>query len=128
MIRTGLDLVEIERVEATVDRFGDRFLRRIYTEAELAICNGRSSSLAARFAAKEAVAKALGTGIWRCGIEWTDIEILNDPVSREPHLVLHGAAATRAGELGVSEWSVSLTHARDSAVAFTVAIGNHFDV
>lgn len=127
MIRTGLDLVEIERVQASVDRFGDRFLRRIYTDAELAICNGRSTSLAARFAAKEAVAKALGTGVWRSGIDWTDIEILNNPATREPHLVLHGAAAERAWEIGVSEWSVSLTHARDSAVAFTVAIGNHAD-
>ncbi len=123
MIRTGLDLVEIERVQASVDRFGARFLSRVFTDAELDICNGRPASLAARFAAKEAVAKALGTGIWRCGIEWTDIEILNDPVSREPHLYLHRAAAKRAGELGLREWSISLTHSRESAVAFTVAIG-----
>lgn len=127
MIRTGLDLVEIGRVQASVDRFGDRFLRRVFTDAELAICNGRPASLAARFAAKEAVAKALGTGIWRCGIEWTDIEILNDPVSREPHVVLHRAAAARSAKIGVSHWSISLTHSRDSAVAFTVAIGGNTD-
>ena len=123
MIRTGLDLVEIDRVQASVDRFGDRFLLRVFTEAELEICNGRPGSLAARFAAKEAVAKALGTGIWRFGIEWTDIEILNDPVSREPHLYLHRSAAECSREMGITEWSISLTHTNNSAVAFTVAIG-----
>jgi holo-[acyl-carrier protein] synthase len=123
MIRTGVDLVEIDRVQASVDRFGERFLRRIFTPAELVICAGRPHSLAARFAAKEAVAKALGTGIWRCGIEWTDIEILRNEESREPYLILHGAAASRSRELGANEWSISLTHSRASAVAFTVAIG-----
>jgi holo-[acyl-carrier protein] synthase len=122
MIRTGLDLIEIQRVQASVDRFGGRFLNRIFTRQELAICNGRTSSLAARFAAKEAVAKALGTGLWRCGIQWRDIEILNDPISREPRLYLHRAAAERAREMGIGEWSISLTHTRDSAIAFTVGI------
>ncbi|MFN2199807.1 MAG: holo-ACP synthase [Caldilineaceae bacterium] len=123
MIRTGIDLVDVDRLQASVDRFGDRFLLRVFTPAELRICNGRPSSLAARFAAKEAVAKALGTGLWRCGIQWTDIEILNDPVSREPHLYLHRAAAERSREMGVVEWSISLTHTGNSAVAFTVGIG-----
>lgn len=119
--------MEIDRVQASVERFGERFLRRVFTAEELEICDGKVSSLAARFAAKEAVAKALGTGIWRCGIEWTDIEILRDSVSREPYLVLHNAAAARSRQLGVSEWSVSLTHSRESAVAFTVAIGEPQD-
>ena len=123
MIRSGVDLIEIDRVQASVERFGDRFVNRVYTAAELEICDGRPSSLAARFAAKEAVAKALGTGIWRCGIEWTDIEILRDAGTGEPKLLLHGAAADRAHEIGVKEWSISLSHARRSAIALTVALG-----
>ncbi len=123
MIRTGVDLVEIARVQASAERFGDRFLTRVFTAAELAICAGRPPSLAARFAAKEAVAKALGTGVWRCGVEWTDIEILRDEESHEPCLILHGAAAERSEQLGATEWSVSLTHSRETAVAFTVAVG-----
>lgn len=121
MIRTGVDLVEIDRVQASALRFGERFLRRVFTPEELAICGGRPASLAARFAAKEAVAKALGTGIWRCGIEWTDIEILRDEETREPLLVLHRAAAKRSDQIGAKQWSVSLTHSRETAVAFTVA-------
>ncbi len=121
MIRTGVDLVEISRVEASTNRYGDRFLSKIFTPTEQSICAGRPESLAARFAAKEAVAKALGTGVWRGGIDWTDIEILRDEETREPKLMLHGAAAHRSNALGAVHWSVSLTHSRDTAVAFTVA-------
>ena len=124
MLRTGVDLVEIDRVQDSVKRFGDRFLRRVFTQTELDIIAGRPHSMAARFAAKEAVAKALGTGLWREGVEWTDIEILRNEVTREPYLVLHGPAAARAQKLGVTEWSISLTHSRETAVAFTVATGN----
>jgi holo-[acyl-carrier protein] synthase len=123
VIRTGVDLIEIDRVQAAVQRFGDRFLQRVFTSAELDICDGKPSSLAARFAAKEAVAKALGTGIWRCGICWTDIEILRNMTSGEPTLMLHRAAASRAHEMGVREWSISLTHTRQSAIALAVALG-----
>jgi holo-[acyl-carrier protein] synthase len=78
MLRTGVDLIEIERVRAAVEEHGERFLSRVYTKAEVRCCGKRIESLAARFAAKEAVAKALGTGVWRSGVAWTDIEVLKD--------------------------------------------------
>ena len=84
MIRSGVDLIEIARIGESVDRFGQRFLERVYTPDELAGCGGRVESLAARFAAKEAAAKMLGTGIWRHDIGWTDIEVVRDPVSGAP--------------------------------------------
>ncbi|MEZ4657932.1 MAG: holo-ACP synthase [Caldilineaceae bacterium] len=81
MLRTGVDIIELERLRLAIERHGQRFLQRAYTPDELAHCGDRLESLAGRFAAKEAVAKALGTGIWRNGIGWTDIEILRDPAS-----------------------------------------------
>ena len=122
MLRTGVDIVEIERIRAAVARHGDHFLLRIYTAQELATCERRIESLAARFAAKEAVAKALGTGIWRHQINWQSIEIVRDPASGAPVLHLHHAAAQRALQLGLREWSVSLSHDRERAVAFAVAM------
>ncbi len=122
-LRTGVDLVEIERVQAAIERFGARFLERVYTAGELHDCQGRMASLAVRFAAKEAAAKALGTGIWRAGIGWTDIEVYRDPSSSAPSRLLHGAAARRAGELGLEQWSVSLSHDRGQAIALVVALG-----
>jgi holo-[acyl-carrier protein] synthase len=121
MLRTGVDTIEIERVRTAIERHGDRFLRRVYTPAELASCGGRVESLAARFAAKEAVAKALGTGIWRHGVSWTDIEIRRHRESGAPFLVLHNAAADQSDALGLREWSLSLTHDRRRAIAFVVA-------
>ena len=97
MIRCGVDLVEIERIEATIARSGDRFLNRIFTPAEQAQCDGRVHSLSGRFAVKEAVAKALGTGIG--DMNWTDIEILQDERGR-PHLHLHNRARAIAHEAG----------------------------
>jgi holo-[acyl-carrier protein] synthase len=120
MLRTGVDLIEIERVEDAVARYGDRFLDRVFTPGERLACHGRAQSLAGRFAAKEAVAKALGTGIWRQGISWTDIELLRAD-SGAPTLVLHGAAAARADSLGIAHWSVSLSHNRTQAIAVVVA-------
>jgi holo-[acyl-carrier protein] synthase len=125
MLRTGVDSIEIERLTHAVDRFGARFLDRIFTPTELDDCGQRIESLAGRFAAKEAVAKALGTGIWRAGIGWTDIEVRRDSVSGAPHLSLHGAAATRAADLGLNEWSLSISHDRSRALAFVVALGDH---
>lgn len=124
MLRTGVDLIEIERVQRAVEQHGARFLARVYTATERQDCQQRIESLAARFAAKEAVAKALGTGIWRQGVEWTDIEIVRDPASGAPHLLLHGAAADHAQQLGLTEWSISLSHDRERAIAFVVALGN----
>ena len=123
MLRTGVDTIEIARVQAAIDRHGDRFLARVYTEGELADCRGRVESLAARFAAKEAVAKALGTGLWRQGVGWTDIEVRRQPESGAPVLYLHDAAGALAAELGLHEWSISLSHDRMNAIAFVVAMG-----
>jgi holo-[acyl-carrier protein] synthase len=118
MIAIGVDIIEIERVAQTITRFGDRFLRRVYTERELSYCQGRVGSLAARWAAKEAVAKALGTGIG--DVSWQEIEIIND-ARQTPAIHLHGAAADLAGRLDIAGFAVSLSHAKDYAVAFVIA-------
>jgi holo-[acyl-carrier protein] synthase len=119
-LSTGIDLIEITRLEQAIRRHGRRFVERIYTPQELAEVGNNPASLAGRFAAKEAVAKALGTGIGR--VAWREIEILHGP-NRKPVLHLHGAAARRADELGLHTWSISLSHTRDYAVASAVALG-----
>ena len=101
-----------------VDRYGERFLRRVYTEAEQALYRGRVPELAARFAAKEAISKALGTGIW--GIRWREMEVLPD-MRGKPLVYLHGAAAARARALNLRHFDVSLSHSREYAVAVVVA-------
>jgi holo-[acyl-carrier protein] synthase len=114
----GTDLVEIDRIQNSVARFGDRFLERIYTPGEIAYCMAKKSfaeSLAARFAAKEAAAKALGTGISR-GIGWREIEVRRAPGQR-PTLHLSGRAAQWAARLGGGRLSLSLTHSRSVAMA-----------
>ena len=115
---TGVDIVEIPRIARIVERYGERFLQRVYTEAEQALYRGRVPELAARFAAKEAVSKALGTGIW--GIRWREMEILPD-VRGKPLVYLHGAAAARARALNLRYFAVSLSHSRDLAMAVVVA-------
>ena len=119
-ICTGVDLVEIERFAAAVERHEERFLRRVFTFQELAEVGDSLSSLAARFAAKEAVAKALGTGIG--AIRWQEVEILRGP-ARQPELHLHGEAARLAQAQGLEHWSLSLSHGRDHAIAMVVALG-----
>jgi holo-[acyl-carrier protein] synthase len=114
----GIDAIEPARVAALIARWGERFLARVFTPAERTACQGRPTSLAARFAAKEAVSKALGTGVG--AVAWREIEILANPRGR-PVLVLHGAAAARAEALGLRHWSVSLTHLADLALALVVA-------
>ncbi|RME66009.1 MAG: holo-[acyl-carrier-protein] synthase [Caldilineae bacterium] len=123
ILRTGVDAIEIERVQAAIQRHGPRFLERVFTSRELELCRGRVESLAARFAAKEAVSKALGTGVWRAGVCWDDIEILREEESGAPLLYLHGAARERAHALGLETWSVSLSHTRTQALAFVVGLG-----
>jgi holo-[acyl-carrier protein] synthase len=121
VIGLGTDLIEIARIAQTVDRFGERFLQRVYTPREIAYCMGKRSSaesLAARFAAKEAAAKALGTGISR-GIGWLDLEVAREP-SGKPAMHLTGHAAEIANALGVASISLSLTHSRDIALAVVV--------
>jgi holo-[acyl-carrier protein] synthase len=126
ILTTGVDLVELNRIKRLVDRFGDRALCRVYTPAEQAHCRRRVPELAARFAAKEAVSKALGVGLSimaHNGVHWHDVETLPDGNGR-PIVHLHGRAAARAAELGLTEWSISLSHGRDVAVAFVVALGS----
>ncbi len=113
----GVDIIEIERVEAAVGRFGERFLERIYTVVEVAFCRGRFPELAARFAAKEAVMKALGTGAH--GVAWREIEVLPNHRGK-PLVYLYGRANTRAERIGLSGLDVSLSHSREYAVAFVV--------
>jgi holo-[acyl-carrier protein] synthase len=123
MLTTGVDLVELARVERLLSRYGDRFLARVFTPAEILYCRGRTAELAARFAAKEAVSKALGVGvrmIARDGIHWQDVEVVGDPRGK-PLVRLYGRAAQRANELGLTEWAISLSHSREHAIAFVVA-------
>ena len=117
---TGVDLIEIERVQGAIQRYGQRFLGRVFTPGELAEAGQSPASLAARFAAKEAVAKALGSGIGP--VAWLDIEILRGP-ARQPILHLHGAASDLAAELGVKRWSLSLSHTHEHAIAMVVGFG-----
>ena len=116
-ISVGVDVIEIERVAATLARFGDRFLERVFTEGETAYCRGRAPQLAARFAAKEAVMKALGTGTR--GVGWREIEVTRKRTG-EPGIALHGRAAERAARLGIDRIAVSLSHSRHYAVASVI--------
>ena len=120
-VSVGVDIVEIERVAELLRRHGERFLERVYTEAEAAYCRGRVPELAARFAAKEAVMKALGTG--RRGVGWREVEILPDGRGK-PGVALHGRALARAGQLGLEHFAISLSHSREFAVASVVAVNS----
>lgn len=119
-LATGVDLIEIERVHVAIETHGERFLQRVFTPRELKERGERVESLAGRFAAKEAAAKALGCGIGE--VTWKEIEVLPDEVGA-PCLVLHGAAERIAREKGLTEWSVSLSHSRSHAIAMVTAIG-----
>ena len=124
IVGVGTDLAEISRVARSIERFGDRFLARVYTAGEIAYCRTKKNfaeSFAARFAAKEAGAKALGTGI-SYGVSWQEFEVLRAP-SGKPSLVLHGRAAEIAGRLGVVHATLSLTHSRDTAMAVVILEG-----
>jgi holo-[acyl-carrier protein] synthase len=121
-LSVGVDIIEIERIKQVLQRHGERFLHRIYTEAEIAYCRGRVPELAARFAAKEAASKALGTGIVGLGgIFWREVEVLPDARGK-PLVHLHGRAQDRAQSLGLNEFAISLSHSQEYAVAFVVAI------
>jgi holo-[acyl-carrier protein] synthase len=118
IVGSGIDLVEIHRIRETVDRHGQRFLNKVYTAAEQAYClrkRNAAESLAARFAAKEAGAKALGTGMSR-GVTWLEIEIVREPGGR-PSLSFHGRAAEMASRLNARRTALSITHGRDLAIA-----------
>ncbi|MCD6518703.1 MAG: holo-ACP synthase [Anaerolineae bacterium] len=120
MLSVGVDIIEISRIARAIDRWGERFLSRIYRESELAFCRGKIGELAVRFAAKEAISKALGTGIM--GIDWKEMEILPDPRGK-PLVTLYGKALQRARTLGLTEWAISLSHSDENAIAFVVAMG-----
>lgn len=119
-LATGVDLIEIARIEEVIARHGKHYLERIYTPAELEQCGKRAESLAGRFAAKEAAAKALGCGIG--DVSWQEIEVLGDE-QNAPVLTLHGIAGQKAKELGLQIWSVSISHSQSHSVAFVVAMG-----
>jgi holo-[acyl-carrier protein] synthase len=123
IIGHGIDLCGVARIRRMIEDHGDRFLERTYTPAEVAYARRRKKgfeeTLAGRFAAKEAVMKALGTG-WRDGVEFKGIEILNEP-SGKPYVVLHGTTAEKAGSMGVTAWHVTITHTEDLAIASAVA-------
>jgi len=119
-IATGVDLVSVARVAGFVRDIGEPFLRRTWTAAELSDCGGDAERLAARWAAKEAVLKALGTGV--SAVAMTDVEIVSE-ASGAPRVRLSGAAASRAAEIGLTTWSLSLSHESGLAVAVVVAVG-----
>ncbi|MBN1247844.1 MAG: holo-ACP synthase [Anaerolineae bacterium] len=125
-LATGVDLVEIPRITRLLERYGDRFLQRVYTPDEIRFSRGRPAELAARFAAKEAVSKALGVGVRvlsPAGITWHEVETLNERSGR-PYLILHGRARSLAETQSLHTWSVSLSHDGGLAIAFVVALGS----
>jgi holo-[acyl-carrier protein] synthase len=117
MLTNGVDIIEISRVRKMIERWGKRFLDRIYTEKELRICKGRPNRLASRFAGKEAVMKALGTGAR--GISWREIEIDSES-SGKPVVNLYGKAQVKAESLGLNELTISLSDSREYSIAFVV--------
>jgi holo-[acyl-carrier protein] synthase len=131
MLYTGIDIIEIDRIERAVARWGDQFLQRVFTPAELKRYRGKPASLAARWAAKEAVAKLLGVGLRGLGalgrtipdeaVGWTEIEVLADEFGR-PTVTLTGRAAERFKALGITQIALSLSHTRLHAVASVVAL------
>jgi holo-[acyl-carrier protein] synthase len=118
IVGTGIDIAEVPRIAASIARFGDRFLQRIFTEGEIRYCDAkanRAERYAARFAAKEAAMKALGTG-WNYGVRWRDIEVSRKPGGR-PTLLFHGKAAEFAAKLKTANIALSLTHTAEEAIA-----------
>ena len=121
IIGSGIDLIEIARIQQSMERFGKRFLDRVFTASEQGYCmrkRNAAESLAARFAAKEAAAKALGTGISR-GVNWLEIEVIREPGGR-PGICFHGRAAEFASRLGVVQAALSLTHTGSLSMASVV--------
>ncbi len=121
IVGTGIDIAEVDRVRAAIERYGARFVERIYTPAEIAYVERKANKFeryAARFAAKEAGMKAIGTG-WRGGVRWQDFEVTNLRTGK-PTLKFHGKAAEYAERLGVKAVALSLTHTSESGMAFVV--------
>ena len=124
ILGTGVDLAEVGRIREAIDRYGDRFIRRIYTDAEIAYVERKANKFeryAGRFAAKEAGMKAIGTG-WKRGVRWQDFEVSNLPSGR-PTLRLHGEAERIAGKMGVTSISLSITHTAELGMAHVILEG-----
>jgi|SRR5580704_6595229 holo-[acyl-carrier protein] synthase len=118
IVGTGIDIAEVPRIGQSIQRFGDRFLRRVFTESEIHYCESKANRVerfAARFAAKEAAMKALGTG-WNRGVRWRDVEVCRQPGGR-PTIAFHGKAAEFAARLGAVRVAVSLSHSAEQAIA-----------
>jgi len=121
IVGTGVDIAEVNRIRQSVERFGDRFLHRVFTEGEIDYCSRKANafeSYAARFAAKEAAMKALGTG-WNHGIRWRDVEVVR-PKGQRPTLRFHGLAAELAKKLGAKNIALSITHTSEQALAHVI--------
>ena len=118
IVGTGIDIAEVQRIRQAIERFGERFLRRVFTDDEMNYCDSKANRVeryAARFAAKEAAMKALGTG-WNHGIRWRDIEVCRQAGSR-PTVVFQGKAAEFAARLGAKHVALSLSHTAEQAIA-----------
>jgi holo-[acyl-carrier protein] synthase len=118
IVGTGIDIAEVPRIADAISRFGERFIRRIYTEGEIAYCDSKANRIeryAARFAAKEAAMKAIGTG-WNYGVRWRDIEVRRQPGGR-PTIAFHGKAAEFAAKLGAAHVALSISHTKEQAIA-----------
>jgi holo-[acyl-carrier protein] synthase len=118
IVGTGIDITEVPRIREVIERHGERFLKRIFTDGEIQYCESKANRMeryAARFAAKEAGMKAIGTG-WNHGVRWRDIEVARKPGGR-PTLLLHGKAAEFAAKLGATNIALSLTHTAEEAMA-----------
>ena len=121
IVGTGVDIAEVDRIRESIERFGDRFLHRVFTDGEIEYCDrkaGRFESYAARFAAKEAGMKALGTG-WSHGVRWRDIEVVR-PRGQRPTIQFHGQAAIFAEKLSARNIALSITHTREQALAHVI--------
>jgi holo-[acyl-carrier protein] synthase len=121
IVGTGVDIAEVDRIRESIESFGDRFLNRVFTEGEIEYCERKASrfeSYAARFAAKEAGMKALGTG-WNHGVRWRDIEVVR-PKGQRPTIQFHGQAAAVAEKLGAKNVALSITHTREQALAHVI--------
>jgi holo-[acyl-carrier protein] synthase len=121
IVGTGIDIVEVPRIAESINRFGERFIRRVFTEGEIRYCDTKANRFeryAARFAAKEAAMKALGTG-WNNGVRWQDVEVVREP-GRRPTIKFHGKAVEVATRLKAKNISLSITHTAEQAMASVI--------
>ncbi len=121
IVGTGVDIAEVPRIAAAIERFGERFLKRVYTSGEIRYCETKANAaerFAARFAAKEAAMKAIGTGL-RGGVTWRDFEVVREPGGR-PGLAFTGKAQQVAGQMGVRRAHLSLSHTEELAIAYVI--------